>query len=259
MAKTNRRTKKVKKKTKTYYFIFFLISSITCISYYYKIYLPKRNNQEIDYFRKNIPKGYHSIGIDVSHHQGKINWEKLLTHFRLDTVVNFVYCKVTEGKDIIDSEWENNRSELLRLEIPNGAYHFFTFKSTPIEQAQNFLTNYKPLPNDLPPVLDIELEDTTDQSLTSKIKIWLDIIENETGKRPIIYTSLHFFETKFQNDFKNYKFWIAAYRDSLENKDDRIIHWQFKDKGILPGIKGYIDVNASLLFKKESTDYKLFQ
>lgn len=258
MTYKKKRSKKIKGRSKSYYLIFFILLVISCVTFYFKIFLPRRNNQEIEYFSKNIPKGYHSLGIDISHHQGKINWEKLFTHYRLDTVVNFVYCKATEGKDIIDSEWENNRSELLRLEITNGAYHFFTFRSTPEEQAQNFLTYYKPLPNDLPPVLDIELEDSTDQSLKSKIKVWLDIIENETGKRPIIYTSLHFFETKFQNDFKNYKFWIAAYRDSLEIKDDRIIHWQFNDRGILPGIKGYIDVNASLLFKKESIDYKLF-
>lgn len=258
MTNHRQKSKKANKKFITSYFIFFIIFTISCLTYYYKIYLPKRNILKIDYFSKNIPKGYHSTGIDVSHHQGRINWEKLFKHYHLDTLVNFVYCKATEGKDIIDSEWENNRSELLRLQIPNGAYHFFTFKSSPTEQAKNFLTYYKPLPNDLPPVLDIELEDSTDQKLKSKIKIWLDIIENETGKRPVIYTSLHFFETKFKNDFKNYKFWIAAYRDSLEIKDDRIIHWQFNDKGILPGIKGYIDVNASLLFKKESTDYNLF-
>lgn len=258
MVKVKRKVKKVKKNSKTSYILFFIIFIISIFTYYFKIYLPKRNNQEIINFSKNIPKGYHSIGIDISHHQGKINWEKLCTSFRLDTLINFVYCKATEGKDMVDSEWEHNRSELIRLEIPNGAYHFFTFKSTPEEQAQNFLKIYKPLPNDLPPVLDIEVEDSSDEILKRKIKIWLEIIENETGKRPVIYTSIHFFETKFKNEFKNYKFWIAAYRDSLNTKDKRIIHWQYSDKGILPGIKGNIDVNASLLFKKEITDFKLF-
>jgi len=199
----------------------------------------------------NIPKGYQSNGIDVSHHQGKINWSRLFNTYKYDTIIHFVYCKATEGSTHIDKNYEYNQSELINLNVKQGAYHFFTLTSPPTEQAQHFLNVIKHNDFDLPPVLDVEIEDHSNDSLIEKMKIWLEIIEEKTGKRPVIYTSLHFFETKFQNQFQNYKFWIAAYKDSLPSNDKRIIHWQYTDNAQLPGLKGRIDANVSNLFKKE--------
>ena len=154
----------------------------------------------------------------------------------------------------MDREFQYNRSKLLELGIRNGAYHFFTFTSYPEDQAKHFLSQWKIYDNDLPPVLDIEIEGRNDKEFYDAIKIWLDYVENETGRRPVIYTSKHFYETKFKTQFLDYKFWIAAYSDSTLKFDDRIIHWQYTDKAKLPGIKGKIDANVSILFKEENKE-----
>ena len=78
------------------------------------------------------------------------------------------------------------------------------------------------------------------------MKIWLKEVEKRTGMRPIIYTSLNFYETKFQNDFLDYKFWLAAYSRKPEClHDERIIHWQFTETGKIPGTKEEVDVNVT--------------
>lgn len=197
-------------------------------------------------FNYAIPKNYLGFGIDVSHHQGKIDWDTLFVQ-TLSPAINFVYVKATEGKDHIDREWEYNRTALLRKEIKHGAYHFFRPGTDPIEQVNHFLKHYKPQVADLAPVLDVEIEGISDQVLIQNVMIFLTELENRTGKRPIIYTSYHFYKTKFQNHFEKYKFWIAAYSEPfLLPKDERILYWQFTDQGDLPFHKGVkVDLNVS--------------
>lgn len=247
-----KKSKKKSSRSKTLLPLFLLLAVGLSITYlYHEIYKPIQRKKVIQHFLSERPGDFASVGIDVSHHQGKINWEKLFQYYHYDTVIQFVYCKATEGSDHLDREFHYNRSKLLELDIRNGAYHFFTFTSSPEDQAKHFLNQWKINDNDLPPVLDIEIEGRNDKEFYNAIKIWLDYVENETGRRPVIYTSKHFYETKFKTQFLDYKFWIAAYSDSTLKFDDRIIHWQYTDKAKLPGIKGKIDANVSILFKEE--------
>lgn len=199
-----------------------------------------------DDFNYAVPKNYKGFGIDVSHHQGKINWDTLF-HKPLTPAIQFVYAKATEGKGHIDREWEYNRAELIRKNIKHGAYHFFRPATDPLEQAIHFLNIYKPRDTDLAPVLDVEIEAVSDEVLFENMKIFLLEVEEKTGKRPVIYTSFHFYRTKFKNRFEEYKFWVAAYSEPfLLPKDERILHWQFTDKGDLPYHKKVkLDLNVS--------------
>lgn len=200
------------------------------------------------HFRKIIPEGYSTVGIDVSHHQGEIDWDKLFNEKGFDTLIDFVYCKVTEGDDHIDTQYERNRSVLNDMGILNGAYHYFQTKNAPRPQAQHFLAHWKKRDIDLPPVLDVEDEGFSDEDLIAKMKIWLTEVEKVSGMRPIIYTSLNYYETKFRDSFPGYKFWLAAYSREPQYMDDpQVIHWQFSETGRLPGIDNPVDLNVSKL------------
>jgi len=235
---------KRKKKGKSYWFVFlfFLILILVVVA----LFLYRKQSTTVKAVFRNIPEGFSSFGIDVSHHQGIIDWKTLLTEQHFDTLIHFVYCKATEGNTYLDAQWENNRTSLNNMGIPNGAYHFFTTTELPRPQVHHFLNHWKMREVDLPPVLDVETEGFSDEDLRNKMKIWLDEVENRTGMRPIIYTSHHFFETKFKNFFPNHKFWIAAYsKEPTSIGDKRILHWQFSENGILPGIDEEVDLNVS--------------
>lgn len=204
------------------------------------------NKRNVNQFLKEIPVGFEGIGIDVSHHQGEIDWDKLFVKNFYDTIIDFVYCKATEGNTHIDRQYKLNREKLNNLGIINGAYHFFISTDPPLPQAKHFLNHWKKRDIDLPPVLDVETEGFSDDDLIAKMKIWLKEIEYQSGMRPIIYTSLNFYETKFQKDFLNYKFWIAAYsRKPNCINDERIIHWQFTETSKIPGTNELVDVNVT--------------
>lgn len=193
---------------------------------------------------RELEEGFYSQGIDISHHQGDIDWE--LVFESTDSTIAFVYCKVSEGGSHLDRHWIKNFTWLRNHNIPLGAYHYYKPFVSPEKQAAHFLKNYDWDQDDLPPVLDIEEESTNDELLRKNLQIWLDLVEKATGKRPIIYTNFYLFNAKFQSFFSQYQFWIANYSDHPERmSDDRILYWQYSDHGFIPGIDGFVDLNMS--------------
>jgi len=191
-----------------------------------------------------LPTPFVSYGIDISHHQEKIDWNEVLNFS--DSLISFVYCKATEGINHVDTQWNRNRGILLDKNIPHGAYHFFLPKKDAKKQAIHFLQNYQLQKTDLPPVLDAEIEADSKQQLVSQMRIWLEYIEKKTGRRPIIYTSYNMYAEFMKKSFRDYKFWVANYSTKESRfQDDEIIHWQYSDNGKVPGIKEKVDLNFS--------------
>ncbi len=201
-----------------------------------------------EYFLE-LPDGFYSYGIDVSHHQNKIDWNTVLAN----TNISFVYCKATEGVEHVDTQWETNRKILLKKGVPHGAYHFFIPNKSPLKQAKNFLQNYHPEITDLPPVLDAEKVGKSPSDFVKNMRIWLEEIEKKTDKRPIIYTSYNIYKENIKTHFPEYKFWIANYNNiTARFTDSNILFWQFSDNGVLPGISERVDLNYSKIdFNKE--------
>ena len=242
---TRKKVRKTKKKSrKGWWLVLLLVLGLGGFAAFY--YTSRKMVQTATHFHEIVPKGYKSVGLDISHHQGEIDWEELLENKGFDTIIDFVYCKATEGSDHLDTQFQRNREFLNLYGIQNGAYHYLNPKSAPRPQADHFLATYQYRSIDLPPVLDVEDEGFSDEDLLAKVKIYGDEIYQKIGVRPIIYTSLHFYETKFRGKLDGYKFWIAAYSQEPQDMLDReVLHWQFSESGRLPGIKKKVDLNVS--------------
>lgn len=198
-------------------------------------------------FGTKIPKNYQLYGIDVSHHQGTILWEKLVEYEESGKRVNFVFMKATEGSQIKDATFEKNWDLAKKLGITRGAYHFYRPEEPIDKQCSFFLKNVKLEKGDLPPVVDIEITSgKTSKQLREGLKKWLEIIESHTCVKPIIYTNLRFYHKHLANYFTTYPLWIAKYdRESFELKDSATwLFWQYSQTGSLPGIRGKVDLNV---------------
>ncbi|MDX1653308.1 MAG: GH25 family lysozyme [Brumimicrobium sp.] len=211
------------------------------------LFLLKKQRLTSTNFNAEIPTGFSGFGIDVSHHQGKINWDILLDTSLTHPDIDFVYLKATEGKDHLDSRWDYNKNSLKDRNVRTGAYHFFNPKKLPLPQALHFMNYWTPSDTDLPPVLDVETEGFSDEDLRHKMLRWLKTVEDSTGMRPIIYTSRHFYENKLRGYFPGYQFWIASYSGNPGIPgDSSIIHWQFSESADLPHHRGIkVDLNVS--------------
>lgn len=190
----------------------------------------------------SLPEGYICHGIDVSHYQNEIDWDKVI---ELDTL-DFIYCKVSEGLTLKDEYWPTHKEKLKDCHIKYGGYHFMT-KLDGTEQATKFLQHYNDSVFMLKPVLDIEFHPTRkDTAYINRIQQFRQQIIAKTGLDPIIYTSYSIYKDHLNNKLDSARFWIAMYSDKVKRlEQDNIIMWQYSDKGKIPGINGYVDLNFS--------------
>ena len=192
------------------------------------------------------PEGYEIHGIDISHYQGKIDWEQLKNAMIKGCPVRFVIIKSTEGSSRLDENFRENFNQARDFGFIRGVYHFWSNKSTAREQAYYFLDQVHLMDGDLPPVLDIEHKpaDKSVEDFQRDVLTWLHIVEDKYHAKPIIYTYYKFKEQYLSAPvFDDYPYWIAHYYVDRVQYKGKWKFWQHTDVGKLPGIKGYVDFN----------------
>ena len=101
------------------------------------------------------PEGYEIHGIDISHYQGKIDWDELQNGMIEGCPIRFIIMKSTEGASRLDDTFYDNFENAREYGFIRGAYHFWTNKSSAREQAYWFLKKVHLQDGDLPPVISI--------------------------------------------------------------------------------------------------------
>jgi lysozyme len=181
-------------------------------------------------------------GIDVSRHQGTIDWDKVKT-----AGIEFVGIRATMGATGRDDKFTFNWVEASRVGILRARYHYFANKSAGIPQAYNFLAVLESDLGELPIVIDIE--PTSGQVIadkhrnTQEILSFLKECEKKTGIRPIIYTNGWAWGvcTTIPDWSSDYPLWLAQYTITPEPKIPQPWHryacWQYSASGRIPGIE----------------------
>lgn len=185
------------------------------------------------------------IGIDVSSHQGAIDWEQAGQQ-----KVKFAYIKATEGKVLVDKKFEDNYNGSRQAGIVTGAYHFFLFRLSGREQADHFIKNASFSPGDLPPAVDIEIFSNqylnlSDRVIASGIQVYINMIYNHYGVWPVIYTDNITYRRFIKGRFLECPLWICDLKKEPQLDDNRSwLIWQFSHTGRIKGISGNVDMNV---------------
>lgn len=194
-----------------------------------------------------IPEGFSIHGIDISHHQGAINWELLSTTRTAEIPLSFIFIKATEGGDHKDNRFDENFAHAGEAGLIRGAYHFYNPATDPIRQADFFISNVTLEKGDLPPVIDIEVKPSRAQLpvFYAQLSTFLYRLEAHYGVTPIIYTSYKYKE-RYLNEalFDRYPLWIAHYHVSELKYQGKWVFWQHTDRAIIPGILEKTDLNV---------------
>ncbi len=181
-------------------------------------------------------------GVDVSHYQSYIQWDSVAA-----ADVAFTFIKATEGRSMEDTLFCTNWQQAKEAKIKRGAYHFFRPQVPAEEQALHFFRTVKLDFGDLPPVLDVEVLDSTSKAeLIVGIKTWLWMAEIHYGIKPILYTNMTFYNRYLAGYFNDYPLWIARYNLAKPNtacgRDWQF--WQYGNRGKVAGIQGDVDFNV---------------
>lgn len=191
-------------------------------------------------------------GVDVSHHQGIIDWSTVAGAGTL-----FAFAKATEGDSFVDSQFVANWAGMKSAGIMRGAYHFFHPAKPAKAQADKFLEVVNALePGDLPPALDIEEtpghNEWNDLLKDDRVNVavdWLNQIGQALGVRPFLYTRRGFVK-KYLGDpgpLASFPLWIAHYTNSSQPTVpagwDQWTLWQYSESGTVEGIAGSVDLD----------------
>ncbi|OBQ96355.1 MAG: lysozyme [Mesorhizobium sp.] len=180
-------------------------------------------------------------GIDVSHHQGRIDWPRVAA----DDVV-FAIIKATEGGDYVDDAFAENLRQARAAGLAVGAYHFFTFCRPGADQARNFISVVPRGEQLLPPVVDIEFHGNCPRrpspaELNAQLLAFLGPVEAAYGKPAILYITDETAPTYAAHIAVRQR-WLRSVRGPLN--DDDWVYWQYLDTGRVDGIDGDVDLNV---------------
>ena len=189
-------------------------------------------------------------GVDVSKYQGDIDWRAVHA-----SGTKFAWIKATEGGDRFDEYFTANWNGAKAAGVPRGAYHF-AYWCRPAAQQVEWFRRHVPRDDDaLPPVLDVEWvtnSKTCPHKLPAAVaqgemQIMLSEMERYYGKRPVIYSTVDFYEDVLAGGaLSEYPIWVRStkYEPHIKYGARKWHFWQYQSDGHVPGINAKVDRNA---------------
>lgn len=184
-----------------------------------------------------------TLGIDVSHWQGTMNWSMAKSKNVMWAIAKATDFIAGTTRGFVDSKVIENYKGMKYNGIITGGYCWLQPKVDPTLQARFYLDNfYNKYPTDLPPVLDFEDSAVNSWSdMLWRAQVWLDYVENATGRIPILYTSpgyMGHFDSKKTGFLSRNPLWLAHYIQrtypSVPYPWSTYFAWQYTDKGEFP-------------------------
>lgn len=183
-------------------------------------------------------------GIDVSHYQGRINWDAVAQ----EPNVHYVYIKATEGVKTVDDRYDFNFRECKRVGLKVGSYLFFRPHLSPKAQFELFCSVVDTKSQDLLPLIDAEaIKGVSNPVFQSRLLELCALFEKEYGSKPLIYTGRNFYNKHIHGNPRllEYKYFIASYsldEPELHDNEDYLL-WQYTATGRVSGIRGDVDMS----------------
>lgn len=203
-------------------------------------------------------------GVDVSTHQGEIDWARVKASGMADFVIIRVGFRgyASSGKLNEDKQFKANIKGATEQNIPIGLYFYSTAlnEAEAIEEADFILDRIGDYKVTLPIVYDFEGYNNKNyrtygiskEQRTANYIAFTDTI-NMAGYEGLIYGSKAYIRTKFDVDNLDELMWLAAYPNpskvdpenppSIGNYDSRMAIWQYSSSGKVDGINAKVDLN----------------
>ena len=194
-------------------------------------------------------------GIDVSAHQGVINWDLARTQ------IEGVIIRAGYGKNNIDQKWVPNIETVRDLSLDLGVYWFsyaYSVDMAYMEGKYAALAVQKKLGTRCVPIAyDLEYDSVTyaakkgvkiGKSEATQYAIAFLKAVQECGYRPMIYTNIDYLKRYFDWDairkaVPDTMLWLAQWRDTKPTAYEDISIWQYSSSGSVPGITTRVDMD----------------
>ena len=197
-------------------------------------------------------EGESITGIDVSHYQGTVDWQKVKESGVEFVIIRLVYRGYSVGSIMEDPNFAVNFQGAKDAGLKVGVYFFS--QAVSVEEAQEeadfVLEKLAGAELEMPIVYDWEyISDTARtanvdrRTLTDCSLAFLQKVE-EAGYWPMLYfNTLQSRKMLYLNELNQYDFWLALYSHRM-TFPYKIKMWQYTCEGRVPGIEGNVDINV---------------
>ncbi len=197
-----------------------------------------------------IPRDrYPVVGIDLSAHNGKIDFSRVAADG-----VDFVVLQATEGESFCDSEFTRNYGAARNSGLKVGAYHFFRFDCEGERQARHFLNVVDTLDLDLPLAIDVEdngnPDDVSARLVADRLGAMINTLDR-AGHKVMIYSNKRGISRYISGRFDDRPVWICSFTNP-PLPAGRWTLWQHSHRSRVDGIAGDVDLNT---FNGDSVDW----
>lgn len=183
-------------------------------------------------------------GIDVSAHNGIIDWQKVRADGISFAILRAGFGKLAKQKD---ERFEDNYAGAKAASIPVGAY-WYSYAMTPEEaelEADVFLSVIKGKQFEFPVYFDLEEKKQFDlgkEKVSAIMRAFLERVE-AAGYFVGLYGSASSLVTHIADDIKSrYTIWLAHWVDQT-NYGGAFGIWQHSEKGKVAGINGNVNLD----------------
>lgn len=195
-----------------------------------------------------------ALGLDVSSHQGAIDWTAVAESDIDYVILRAGYRGYGDGSIHEDETFASNIAAAAEAGLKIGVY-FFSQALSPEEaeaEAHTVLSLIKDFRIDYPvyfdwePVSDENARTATISAtdLTACAKRFCQTIE-EAGYRAGVYFNLNMAQHHYLlYELKDYAFWLAEYQD-IPSYPFAFGMWQYTNQGYVPGIETSVDLNLA--------------
>ena len=191
------------------------------------------------------------LGVDVSSHQGEIDWEQVRSAGMEFAIIRIGYRGYTSGGVYADEYARANLEGARDAGLKVGVYFYSQAldEGEALREAKFCLDFLDGEALDLPVVFDWEYagEDTrsaemTRDALMACTRTFCREVE-EGGYEAMIYFNPHIAESLLTlEELQEYPFWLAMYTDQM-SWPYAVDMWQYTATGSVPGIEGDADIN----------------
>ena len=200
-----------------------------------------------------LQQGSGKNGIDVSSHQGNIDWASVKAAGINFAIIRVGYRGSQTGALVEDSCFKKNIQGATANGINVGVYFFTqaTTEAEAVEEASMALTLCSGYNLSYPIFVDTEngsgaarANGLDKGARTACVAAFCKTIANG-GRKAGVYASKSWYNNKIDaSAFSNYFIWVAQYNTTCNYKG-KYNMWQYSSKGSVPGIKGNVDVNIA--------------
>ena len=189
-------------------------------------------------------------GIDVSHHQGTVDWAQVAGAGVEFAFIRLGYRGLQDGELHEDEQVRQNLAGAKAAGLKIGAYFFSQAidADEAVAEARFALELLGDTELDLPLVYDWEYvtdsartAQVSGQTLMACVRGFCGTVE-QAGYEPMVYFNQDLARTKLDLDALEYPFWLAKYSEELDYEYE-VRCWQYTDKGRIPGIDENVDID----------------